>query len=215
MNFKRDILYNLIIYPIISLLNIKKYLFTSYPNTRNILDSCSENILHHTKYKTEGRPPIQKGWIVTNNKSIYSIVFDNYSTHSAVLLKFREVFDLLFYGLVMYWGGRIVILTKYSVDRIVEKFDEGMLERILLYYPQDINIFYQIYTKSPDIPVQILITANKECEATYPKIRIFSEPIMPRDYENFVKFMEKVVEVWSETSLQCYAYEKRFIEEKC
>ena len=70
MDFKRYILYNKIIYPTISLLNIKKDLFTSYSNTRNILDSCSENILHRPKYKT-GEPPVQKGWIVTNNNMIF------------------------------------------------------------------------------------------------------------------------------------------------
>lgn len=178
MNFKLDKLYNFVIYPIMSSLNLKKYLFPSYSDDKTTLDRCSASILKDVKYRTEGCKPISKGWIVTNNKSTYSTVFDNYTIGSSILLRFREIVDLLFYGLVMYISGRIVVLTNTSMDKVAENFNKGILDRILIYYPNDKNIFYQIYTKTPHIPLQILITTNKEYSAsvTIPKIRIFSDP---------------------------------------
>jgi len=209
----REIFYNLIIYPIISLLDIKTNIIKSEISCEKIVDRCSSRILHSTKYKNTGHSPIQKGWILTNNKSNYSIIYDNYTTNSSVLLNLRDVFDLLFYGLTMYVSGRILILTK-SIEPVINKFNKNIIDRVLLYYPENINIFYQIYTKSPNIPVQILITSNKQplsCNILT-KNGFYSKPIIPSDYQSFDTFMLMVIKTWTDTCAESYIYEKRFIE---
>ena len=171
------------------------------------------NIERLAKYKNTGHSPIQKGWILTNNKSNYSIIYDNYTTNSSVLLNLRDVFDLLFYGLTMYISGRIVILTK-SIEPVINKFNKNIIDRVLLYYPENINIFYQIYTKSPNIPVQILITSNKQPLSSniLTKNGFYSKPIIPSEYQSFDAFMLTVIKTWTDTCAESYIYEKRFIE---
>lgn len=196
----KDFFYNLVLYPIFSIFD--KYY------------SYQPKIYKNLNHKKIGAPPIDKGWIITNQKSTSSILFDSYITDSIPLLKFRESLNLLFYSLVLYFSGKLIIVTKYPKDNFVTdlhlKFD---VNKILLYYPEDINIFYQIYKYSPSIPMQIAITPDKLSD-NLTKITYFSNPILPSDYKTFDHFMSTVIRYWTDTFRQSYISEKRFNESR-
>lgn len=216
----KQFFYNFVIYPVITLLDFKNNILYSQKPNNSVLDRCNNNIIrdnmpNRKEVELCKKHTIKKGWILTNNKNNYSIVYDSHITNSIVMLKLKEVVNLLFYGLVMYISGRIIILSKStSIDNIVDALDKNFIDRVLLYYPENFNIFYQIYTKSPSIPVQIMITSNKNFDSTFKPITSLSEPIIPNNYNNFEDFITVVIKSWTKTSSELYLSEKRFIDSR-
>lgn len=215
MDKHKRFFYNFVICPIITILDIKSNFIYRHCSDQSVLDRCNTNIVRD--FYIRGKAPtelmIEKGWILTNNKNNYSIVYDSFVTNSSVLLKFRDILNLLFYGVVMYISGRIILFYK-SIDL---NLHQNTIDRILLYYPQNFDILKQIYTKSPSIPVQIMITSNKDFDrlSSAIPITVFSKPIIPANYKCFDDFISVIIKSWAETSTQSYLSEKRFIDSIC
>ena len=200
MKFKKFVC-NLFLYPIVSLLQ-------TFTTGYNPLEFYHTKIFKNLNNTRLGHPIIEKGWILSNHKTNHSIIFDSYTTQSVPYLNIKDGLNLGFYTLLLFFTNKL-LLTKTKLCLFqTDPLRGGEYDRIVLYYPQDVNILYHIYTGSPLTPVQIVFTNDKFIEKNFTYV---SRPIIPSDYKIFEDFITAILKTWTYSCRQSYIAEKRFI----